>query len=75
MNRVKNDSFGPCEEQEFFSSQVLSLRLEQRGGGDMTANRFESQLREGVKELECLYSLTRLVEESENSVDKILQGG
>ena len=41
----------------------------------MTANRFESQLREGVKELECLYSLTRLVEESENSVDKILQGG
>ena len=33
MNRVKKDSFGPCEEQEFFSSQVLSLRLEQRGGG------------------------------------------
>jgi len=36
MNRVKKDSLDPCEEQDFLSSQVLSLRLEQRreGGGD-----------------------------------------
>jgi len=40
----------------------------------MTDNRFERQLRERVKELDCLYSLTKLVEQSENSIDKILQG-
>lgn len=40
----------------------------------MTVNRLESQLRERVKELDCLYSLTKLVEQSENSIDKILQG-
>lgn len=40
----------------------------------MTDNRLESQLRERVKELDCLYSLTKLVEQSENSIDKILQG-
>lgn len=40
----------------------------------MTDSRLESQLRERVKELECLYSLTRLVEQSENSIDRILQG-
>lgn len=40
----------------------------------MTDNRLESQLRERVKELDCLYSLTKLVEQSGNSIDKILQG-
>ncbi len=40
----------------------------------MTDNRIESQLRERVKELDCLYSLTKLVEQSENSIDNILQG-
>lgn len=49
------------------------LRLEQRRG-DMTDNRIDSQLRERVKELDCLYSLTKLVEQSENSLDNILQG-
>ena len=69
MDRVKKDSLDPCEEKSFLSSQVLPLRLEQRREGDMTDNRFESQLR--VKELDCLYSLTKLVEQSENSIDTL----
>ena len=67
LARVKNRNFSVL--------RCCRYDWSSEGGGDMTANRFESQLREGVKELECLYSLTRLVEESENSVDKILQGG
>ena len=47
----------------------------------MSANRsfvgaegsLEKQLRERVKELNCLYSLTRLIEENENSIDALLQ--
>lgn len=33
----------------------------------------EKQLRERVKELNCLYNLTRLIEENENSIDALLQ--
>ncbi len=39
-----------------------------------TESRLEAQLRERVKELNCLYSLTRLIEDNENSIDTILQG-
>jgi DNA-binding CsgD family transcriptional regulator len=38
-----------------------------------TERKFEKQLRERVKELNCLYSLARLIEENENSIDKMLQ--
>ena len=41
---------------------------------DGTESKLEKQLRERVKELNCLYSLTRLIEENENSIDTILQG-
>lgn len=41
---------------------------------DGTESRLEKQLRERVKELNCLYSLTRLIEENENSIETILQG-
>lgn len=41
---------------------------------DGAENRLEKQLRERVKELNCLYSLTRLIENNENSIDAILQG-
>ncbi len=37
-------------------------------------SRLEKQLRERVKELNCLYGLTRLIVENENSIDTILQG-
>ena len=39
-----------------------------------TESRLEKQLRERVKELNCLYNLTRLIEENENSIDTMLQG-
>lgn len=38
-----------------------------------TENRLEKQLHERVKELNCLYSLTRLIEENENSIEALLQ--
>lgn len=34
----------------------------------------EIQLRERIKELDCLYNLTRLIEQNENSLEKIIQG-
>lgn len=75
MDRVKKDALVPGGEQGFLSFQMLPLRLEQRREGCMTDNRLKSQLRERVKELDCLDSLTKLGEQSENSVVKILQGG
>ncbi len=41
---------------------------------DKVETRLEKQLRERVKELNCLYNLTRLIEENENSIESILQG-
>ncbi|SHJ05340.1 regulatory protein, luxR family [Malonomonas rubra DSM 5091] len=38
-----------------------------------TENSLEKQLNERIKELNCLYSLTRLIEENENSIDTLLQ--
>ncbi len=60
-----------CEELEFLRSQVQSLRQEQLRKPD---SRLEIQLRERVKELDCLYTLTMLVEQNENSIDNLLQG-
>ncbi|BCR04881.1 hypothetical protein DESUT3_19500 [Desulfuromonas versatilis] len=34
----------------------------------------ERQLRERIKELDCLYSLVKLIEQNEDSIEKILQG-
>jgi DNA-binding CsgD family transcriptional regulator len=34
----------------------------------------EIQLRERIKELNCLYGLTQLIEQHENSIEKIIQG-
>ena len=46
-----------------------------KGIGDLigTEDRLEKQLRERVKELNCLYDLTRLIEQSEDSIDTLLQ--
>jgi DNA-binding CsgD family transcriptional regulator len=41
---------------------------------DGTECPLEKQLRERIKELNCLYSLGRLIEENENSIETILQG-
>jgi DNA-binding CsgD family transcriptional regulator len=41
---------------------------------DGTESELENQLRERVKELNCLYRLARLIEENDNSIDAMLQG-
>lgn len=41
--------------------------------GEGIESTLEKQLRERVKELNCLYSLTRLIEENENSIASLLQ--
>jgi DNA-binding CsgD family transcriptional regulator len=41
---------------------------------DNAQNQLETQLRERVKELNCLYKLTELIEENENSLESIMQG-
>lgn len=40
----------------------------------MPNNKLEAQLRERVKELNCLYKLAKLIEKNESSVDAIMQG-
>jgi len=55
-----------CEEMVSLHSQLASL---QKGYQER-----ESQLRERIKELDCLYTLTRLIVKHENSLEKILQG-
>lgn len=41
---------------------------------DENESKLEKRLRERVKELNCLYSLTQLIERNENSINAILQG-
>ena len=55
-----------CEEMMSLRSQLASLQKE--------FQERESQLRERIKELDCLYTLTRLIVKNENSLEKILQG-
>lgn len=55
-----------CEELVTLRSQLMSLRQEHQER--------EFQLRERIKELDCLYKLTELIEKNENSLVKILQG-
>lgn len=62
---------GTCEEFESLRTQLQSL---QKAHDVNAQNQLESQLRERVKELDCLYRLTKLIERNENSLDTILHG-
>jgi len=53
------------EELVLLQSQLSSLQQEHQER--------ELQLRERIKELDCLYTLTNIIEKNENSLDKILQ--
>jgi DNA-binding CsgD family transcriptional regulator len=46
----------------------------QRPAGDTQDSKLESQLRERIKELNCLYKLAELIEKNENSIAAIMQG-
>ena len=66
MKNSTECSTGSCEELELLRSKLVSLQQEYQVR--------ELQLRERIKELACLYKLTKLIEKNENSLDKILQG-
>lgn len=66
MKQNSECTTGTCEELELLRSQLSSLQQEHQER--------ELQLRERIKELDCLYKLTKLIEKNENSLNKILQG-
>lgn len=66
MNKSGECSAGTCEELASLKAQLLSLQQEYQER--------ELQLGERIKELDCLYKLTKLIEKNENSLKKILQG-
>lgn len=74
MDKVNKGSAKSGGEDDGLGSQQLPARQAQPRETETSAGRLESQLRERAKELACLYNLTRLIEQSENSIDKILQG-
>lgn len=74
MDKGKKSPLGSSENQDFVASQMPPLRPERRRESDTRDSRLESQLRERVKELDCLYTLTKLIEQCEHSIDKLLQG-
>ncbi|SEA26235.1 regulatory protein, luxR family [Desulfuromusa kysingii] len=62
------------EELKSLPTQVQPPCQGQSLGKDQADSQLTIQLRERVKELNCLYNLTRLIEQSEASVDQLLQG-
>ncbi|PLX75148.1 MAG: helix-turn-helix transcriptional regulator [Desulfuromonas sp.] len=66
MKKLKGCTAETCEELETLQAQLTSLQQEHQER--------ELQLRERIKELDCLYKLTELIEKNENSIEKILQG-
>jgi len=70
MKKRDQGPVGISEEMAALQTQFLTSRQEQ--GGD-PQEELEAQLRERIKELDCLYRLTNLIEQHEDSLDKILQ--
>ncbi len=56
---------------ELLEAQLVALQQEQ---SDTSHEHLLSLLTERIKELDCLYKLTNLIERNENSLDDILQG-
>ncbi|PLX81065.1 MAG: helix-turn-helix transcriptional regulator [Desulfuromonas sp.] len=66
MSQSNECLVGNCDTLELLQGQLLSLQQEHQER--------EVQLRERIKELDCLYRLTKLIEENEDSLDQILLG-
>lgn len=66
MKQTSECGPGISDELELLRSELSSLQKKH--------HERELQLRERIKELDCLYELTKLIEKNENSLDKILQG-
>lgn len=61
---------GTCEEMKALQAQCTTARPDCSGD---SPEALEAQLRERVKELDCLYRLTNLIERHEDAIDRILQ--
>ena len=61
---------GTCAEMESLRAHLRALQQER---SDKSHEHLEAQLQERIKELNCLYVLTNVIEQHENSLDKILQ--
>lgn len=71
MKTHHSDSTEPCQEPQSLQTQIGTVQQKEH---DQTQKLLELQLRERIKELDCLYKLTKLIERNEDSLDKILQG-
>ena len=74
MRKISQCPVRECEELKILQAQLLALQQEQQENRDKAQRHLESQLQERIKELDCLYKLTKLIEKNENSLDTILQG-
>jgi len=70
MDKKRLCPVGTCEELELLREQLSTLQPKM---SEKAQDRLESQLQERIKELNCLYKLTKLIEQNENSLDTILQ--
>ena len=73
MEKNSTCSVGACEELAVLRAQLFALQQEHQESSDQAQSQLEFQLQERVKELDCLYKLTKIIEKNENSLDKILQ--
>ena len=70
MNEKNQSNIGTRKKSGLFQTQILKLQQEHSSGSQM---QLEAQLRERIKELDCLYRLTNLIEQHGGALDKILQ--
>ena len=70
MKQKKQKNIGTREKSGSFQPQVLKLQQDQSSS---SLKQLEAQLRERIKELDCLYRLTNLIEQYGGELDKILQ--
>lgn len=70
MRKKHQCSAKSCKKKEVLQAQLMTP---QQMESSHFHEQLEDQLRERIKELDCLYRLTNLIEQHENSLDKILQ--
>jgi len=70
MKKNHQSNIGVKEKSGFFQTQALKLQQDQ---SSKSLEQLEAQLRERIKELDCLYRLTNLIEQHGGALDKILQ--
>ena len=70
MKKKPQSNIGIKEKSGLFQTQVLKLQQDQ---SSKSLEQLEAQLRERIKELDCLYRLTNLIEQHGEALDEILK--